>query len=484
MTNKFERGSQYMGSRYKFSVDISVKNRSVTGSCIMVTAHRVDGDIKFLVDCGIYQGEEGYEEKNYAKFDFSPEKIDFLLITHVHADHTGRVPLLFKRGFYNKAYCTEDTASLLKYALPDDAKIIGINAKRSNIKPLYDNKDVSYALRNIESKQFWEVFEPHEGVKVTFFKNAHLVGAATILVRISSYGNEDVNLLFLGDYNTKNMFFDVAQLPEWVRDLPLHVICESTYGHVDSQDARKPVFQDNIAEWVNMGKKTIIIPTLSLGRYQEIAYVLRGMQDKKLLSPSIPIRFDGNLAIKYTNAYKNILQISPEKKDFMPFNSEFVSERAEVLAYKEQQIIVTTSGGANFGPAPDYVNAFIERKDAAFHFTSYLWEESLGRNMLEAEKGSFVQVGSVLKKIAADVATTSEYSGHATRDQLLQFLSTLKNIRSLEITHGEPEVKDAFGRYCKESLDLNDVAIMGNGYTIRLNTYGIIKTVPEKPIII
>ncbi|MBR1653574.1 MAG: MBL fold metallo-hydrolase [Clostridia bacterium] len=473
-----------MGSRYKFSVDISVKNRAVTGSCIMVTAHRVEGDIKFLVDCGIYQGEEGYEEKNYAKFDFKPENLDFLLITHVHADHSGRVPLLFKRGFYQKAYCTEDTYSLLKYALPDDAKIIGINAKRNNVKPLYDDNDVDCALRRTESKPFEETFEPHEGVKVTFFKNAHLIGATTILVQISSYSNEDINLLFLGDYNTKNMFFDVAELPDWVRDLPLHVICESTYGHVDSKDVRVPVFQDNISKWVNMGKKTIVIPTLSLGRYQEIAYVLKEMQNKKLLSPSIPIRFDGCLAIKYTNAYKNILHISPEKKDFMPFNSSFVTERADVIGYRDQQIIVTTSGGGNFGPAPDYVNAFIERKDAGFHFTSYLWEESLGRNMLEAEKGSFVQVGSVLKKIVADVATTSEYSGHATRDQLLDFLKTLKNIRSLEVTHGEPDVREAFGQYCKRNLDLHDVVITGTGYTIRLNTYGIVKTVPEKPLII
>lgn len=470
-----------MGSRYRFSVDISVKNRSVTGSCIMVVAHRVEGDIKFIVDCGIYQGEENYEEKNRAKFDFNPDNIDFLLITHVHADHTGRIPLLFKKGFYNKAYCTEDTESLLKYALPDDAKIMAINAKRTNEKPLYEDKHVAQALNNIESKLFEEEFEPCEGVKVIFFKNAHLIGATTILVRISSYANEDINLLFLGDYNTKNMFFDVDDLPDWVRNLPLHVICESTYGHVDSRDARKPVFQDNIAEWANRGMKTIVIPTLSLGRYQEIAYILKQMQDKKLLSPSIPIWFDGNLAIKYTNAYKNILHISPEKRNFMPLNGQFVTDRAEVLSSKEQQIIVTTSGGANFGPAPDYVNAFIERKDAGFHFSSYLWEDSLGRNMLEAEKGSYVQVGSVLKKIVADVATTSEYSGHATRDQLVSFLSTLNNIRSLEITHGEPEVREMFGEYCKKSLGLNDVAITGTGYTIRLNTYGIIKTVPEKP---
>lgn len=475
-----------MGGRYKFSVDISVKNRCVTGSCIMITAHRIEGDIKFLVDCGIYQGEDGYEEKNYAKFDFKPENLEFALITHVHADHSGRLPLLYKRGFYQKAYCTEDTASLLKYALPDDAKVIGINARKNDIKPLYEDKDAEVALKNIVPKPFGETFEPVNDVKVTMFKNAHLIGAATILVQIQSYNNEDINLLFLGDYNRQNMFFEVEELPEWVRELPLHVICESTYGHVDSADVRKPVFVDNISKWINEGKKTLVIPTLSLGRYQEIAYVLKKMQDDCLLSTSIPIWFDGNLAIKYTNAYRYLLNISPDKKAFLPFNSDFVTDRAEVLGHKGSQIIVTTSGGANFGPAPDYVNAFIEKRDAAFHFTSYLWEDSLGKNMLDTEKGEFVKVGSVLKKKIADAATTSEYSGHATRDLLLEFLKTLKNIRSIEVTHGEPEVRQKFGEYCKEQLDMKDtdVAITGTGYTIRVNTYGIIKTVCEKPLII
>ena len=279
-------------------------------------------------------------------------------------------------------------------------------------------------------------------------------------------------------------FFEVSDLPNWVTELPLHVICESTYGHVDSNETKISVFCDNIENWLKVGKKTIIIPTLSLGRYQEIAYVLKEMQRENRISTSIPIRFDGNLAIKYTCLYKNDLQISPEMRDFMPLNSSFVEDRAGVIGYDGQQIIITTSGGANFGPAPDYVNAFIEKSNAAFHFTSYLWEESLGRQMLETKTGNYVKVGAVLRKKIADAATTSEYSGHAKRDELLQFLSTLQNIRSLVITHGEPDVKESFGEYCEANLNVKNVAIAGIGYTIRVNTYGICKTIFEKPVII
>ena len=475
-----------MGNRYKFTADVSVKNRSVTGSRIMISVHRQEGDIKFLVDCGIYQGEEDYEEKNYAKFDFNPENLDFVLLTHIHADHSALIPLLFKRGFYQKVYCSEDTAYLARIALNDDAKIMEMNAKHHDNKPLYGFGDVERALSQIVSKEFEETFEPCDGVKVTFFKNAHLIGAVVILVQISSYGEKDINLLFMGDFNKKNMFFEVNELPEWVKKLDLHVICESTYGNVDSSSTNAPVFCNNIANWLENGKKTIVVLAISLGRHQEISYMLKTMQEKGIIPPSVKIWLDGNLGIQYTKAYLNGLHISESMKNFLPENSEFVSNRDDVYKQEEQQkIIVTTSGGGNFGPAPEYLERYIERKDSGVHFTSFLWEESLGRRLLNTEQGNSVTVGAILKSKIADVKTTSEFSGHAKRDELLSFLSNLTSIKSLHIVHGEPEVKESFGEYCREHLGLQDnVSIGGLGYTTRINPFGIVKSIRDKPMII
>ena len=471
-----------MGGRYKFSVDLSVKNSGVTGNLCMISVHRKEGDVKFLVDCGMFM-EDNRDALNAAKFDFKPENIDFMLATHIHADHTGRIPLLYKRGFYGVTYCSEDTANMMRYALTDNVKILGIVAKFLSTKPLYTERDVEYTLANVTSKPFYDTFEPVSGVKVTLFKNAHLIGAAMILVQISSEGEEDINLFFMGDYNKKNKFFDVPELPEWVKKLPLHVICESTYGAVDSFESKKPVFRDNIENWVNSGKKTIIIPTLSLGRYQEIAYILKTMQDSGKISTSIPIWFEGNLAIKYTNAFKNFLDISPTMRDFMPDSGNFVTDRAAVMASKEQKIIVTTSGGADFGPAPEYVSRFIGDPNACFHFTSYLWKDCLGKRILDTPLFGSVSVQNVLMTKRAEVKTTSEFSGHARRDEMARFLAKFKDLRVLYITHGEPEVRESFGRYCQENCRLKNVAITGTGYTFRMNTYGIIKSIYEKPMI-
>ena len=129
-----------MGNRYRFSVDISAENRNVTGSLTHVSVHRKEGDIYFLVDCGIYYPENKTEEelernKNYDSFKFKPENLDFMLLTHVHADHCGRIPLLYKRGFFKKVFCSPDTAALLGYALRDGAKVMAINAKREEQAP-------------------------------------------------------------------------------------------------------------------------------------------------------------------------------------------------------------------------------------------------------------------------------------------------------------------------------------------------------------
>lgn len=472
--------------RYRFSVDISAENRSVTGSLNMVSVHRDEGDIHFLVDCGIYYLEKTEEDdcknKNYRDFSFNPQNIDFVLLTHVHADHCGRIPFLYKEnnGFCQKVYCSPETKHLLSYALNDSAKVLAINARRDGQKqPLYGEKEVKRALEGVEAQEFGTTFEPYDGVRVTLFKNAHLIGAAIILVQISSAGNEDINLLFLGDYHCQNVFFDVPELPQWVKKLPVHVITESTYGTVNSNDTDIPVFSHNIEKWVKEGRKTIIIPSLSLGRFQHLAYMLKCMQNEQILDKNIPIRFDGSLAISYTIAFQKYLDISPNMKDFMPENYSYVTSREEVLNYPDQQIIVATSGNANYGPAPEYIAAFIENKNAAIHFTSFLTPDSLGRRLIDAEYGKTVAVHSVMRRKKAVIATTAEFSGHAKSDQLIDFLSTL-NIRTLHITHGEVDVKQYFAERCEELLDVKDIAILGMGYTMRVDPYHIVKSVREK----
>lgn len=480
--SKMKGGPSFMGSRYKFSVDVSAKHDEVSGSCILVSAHHPNGEIKFVVDCGLYQGCSDSEVKNYTLFNFRPKNVDFVLLTHNHADHTGRIPLLYKEGYFNKVYTTYDTAELLPFALKDTEKIISLNAKKNCKKALYNLNDVDEVIKNLVPCKYEETYYPHPNVKVTFFKNGHLIGAAMILVQISCIGYDDINILFSGDYKESNIFFDVPKLPEWVTELPLHVICEATYGCTDSAETNKPIFINNVAKWLKEGKNTIFIPALSLGRYQEIAYRLK-MAQGKVIDEDIPIWFDGNLAIKYTNKYKYSLDIKPEMRDFMPANSNFIQAdfREELINSNEKKIIISTSGMGSFGPAQEYIPKLIERSDVGMHFTCFLAPTSMGYNLINSKEKENIVVGSVVKRKRAEILTTGEFSSHAKRDELLRFLAQFKNLRSVLINHGEIPTKTSFAEYCKQNLpECKDIAILGIGYTVRVNCWKIVKSVYEK----
>ena len=394
----------------------------VTGSCYYLES----SGKKFLVDCGLYQSEPDSEAKNNASLDFKATELDFVLITHNHTDHIGRLPVLYKYYYGGKVHTTVDTKKMLPTALKDNAKIIKMYAEKNKKKLIYNEDDVENTVSNIEEHEFYETFEPHPDINVTMFPNGHLVGAAVILVEIACEGYENINLLFTGDYKSSNIFFKVPDIPDWVKQLPLHIICESTYGNVDAVPVENNQFINNVVQWLNEGIKTIIVPAHSQGRYQEVNYDLKMAQGKKI-PLSIPIRGDGNLAIKYTNLYRYSLGILPEMRDFLPFNHSFVENngRAEIIMNNTSpQIIVTTAGMGTFGPAQEYIARMIEREDVGIHFTSYLSPESLGRRLMDTPHGQMLTVGAVVKRKVAKVLTTGQYSSHAKRNELMNFLKS------------------------------------------------------------
>ena len=469
-----------MGTKLRTYVDVMALHNDVTGSCnFLVVKMPTNETFKIAVDCGLFQEKEN--DMYNKDFPFEAKKVDYVFVTHNHIDHTGRLPLLVKKGYKGQIFCTPATRMLMPLALTDSCKVLKDISRRNNTKQLYDESDVFETVARLEEVNFEETININKYIKVTFFKNGHLLGAAMILIQIQ-YNDEDaINLLFTGDYNNKNVFFNVPELPDWVKELPLTVIQESTYGNMDSSEI-EPCFMDNISK--NMEKGGIsVIPVFSLGRSQEILKELKEMQEKGTLDKSIPIYFDGNLAIRYTKIYlKDGFGLNDDCLNFLPENLTYVDEsiRETIIDSNESKIIVTTSGSGSYGPAPMYFQRYLTNPNALIHFTGFLFEGSLGRMLKEAKVGDFVKVSGILLKKYAEIQYTSEFSAHAKADEMISFLNGLKNIKAVLVNHGEVEVKEKFAQRIVNEVDAKDVAILDRNYFFRISPWGISKSLSTK----
>ena len=469
-----------MGTRTKFYCDIMALNPEVTGSCILVIVNYPDGTkTKFLVDCGLFQ-ETQYQKFN-EKLSVNPKEVSFILVTHNHVDHTGRLPFLTKMGYNSPIYMTKRTEKFISAALYDSCKVLSDVAKRNNKKVLYSVEDVFNTLNMIEAKEEYKKFKLDEHISVTFMTNGHLIGAACILLQIHYPGFKNINLLFTGDYNNKNMFFKVPKIPSVIRNLDVSIITESTYGNMESNQIFFN-FQKNIITALKQ-EKSIIIPVFSLGRAQEIMSELSKWQKEGFIDKNIPIYLDGKLAIKYTEIYlKEELNLYEEMKEFLPHNIKYVNEnsRKDLLKSKRCKIILTTSGMGSYGPAQSYLPEYIQRENALIHFTGYVAEGTLGEKLKSAKKGEIVQVGGIMAIKKADVQYTTEYSAHAKANELLDFLNLFPNKKMILITHGEKETKKIFAKKVLKETECKKVGILGNEYCFRLDSYGLVKSLGTK----
>ena len=469
-----------MGNKARMYLDVMALNPEVTGSCFLCILKLPNKEsVRFVIDCGLFQEEE-YEKFNYC-FPFEPQNIDFALLTHNHVDHTGRLPLMFREGFDGKVYCSKQTQILLPLALYDSCKVLKDVCKRKNIKQLYSDSDVSKTISSVVGLNFNSKTQITPNINVTLLENGHLIGAAMIWVEIHYPGEEDINILFSGDYNNKNILFDVGEISEDIKQKRVSLVVESTYGKMSSSEISY-TFKTDLLNSINQNK-TVIIPVFSLGRAQEILFHLKKLQQEESLDENIPIFFDGKLAHQYTNIYlTNDEILSAEKRNFMPENVTFVdcTCRENLLNTDNCKIIVTTSGMGTYGPAQVYLPYFVPKRNAAIIFTGYTAEKTLGRILQETEKGDFVKIGGLLVKKNSDVFSTTEFSSHAKSDEIVELIKKFENLRAVIINHGEESEKEEMAKKVMHEIDISHVGILDREYFFRIDTWGINKTLSTK----
>lgn len=464
-----------------FFVTLATVTKGVTGSTTLVTVRYPDRtEEKFLIDCGLYTETE-YEKEN-ENFPFNPEEIDFAVITHMHMDHAGRIPLLVKKGFKNSIYMTRSSKELAPIALDNSAEIHLQEAREKSKTPLYYKEDVLESLRFIEGKPYNAPF--YEGkdnnIVIRLFKNAHIVGAAFVLVTIrlpwylqvnAAYKNEVINILFTGDYNVRNAFYETPTLPDQVLDLPLTVMCESTYGLTETSQIEEK-FEKDLKNYVKQHKK-IIIPVAALSKTQELLLRLRKIQESGFNLPQIYL--DGKLAIDYTYKWRELDEIPQDKEYFLPKGLKIIShtERDKVIAEKDC-IVLTTSSMATHGPAKEHIPAILERQDGIVYFCSYCAEDTLGRYLMDTKADEEVELidGRVIKKKCL-IDNTLEMSSHAKADQIVDFLKKFNNLKLVVFNHGDEDAKIKMVERMREKAPST---ILQNN-KIYLNEFGFVKEV-------
>lgn len=462
------------------------RHRGVTGSCFLGSTHFPNKkNVRFLVDCGSFQGVDnlGYLDLNDV-IPFDTQKIDFVLITHNHIDHIGLLPLLVNQGYTGPIYMTKPGYGLIDIPINEAWKV----HCKGKLNPSYERSDVESLFNQISGVSFNQKVHPKKNVEITFFKNGHLVGASVIEVKFTYDGMDDIRLLFTGDYNYKNLFFDVEKIPIQNRKNPYSlVVCESTYGNMDSTDERcKPILATKISEAIKNGMK-VIIPTFAMGRTQEIAYLIKCMQNKELIPESIGIWQVGTSAREITNRFKyNDLGFKPNMRDFLPKNFHFVlsKERHQVceklLDSPNPSIIISPSGMASYGAVKTFITKAISQNDVLIIFPGYCSKDSKGHELINTPKGTEIEYGGYSQIRNCDVAISGEISAHAKRDELLAFLKDMAEPKSILINHGEENDKLEFSNYLKQHFSPETkVEIFDPDYGYAVNSNGIYEVFPS-----
>ncbi len=447
--------------------------QEVTGSSHLLT---LDDGYRILLDCGLYQGgdDDGRAGDGHPltkfneKWQFAPNEIDCLILSHAHIDHTGRVPKLVKDGFRGKIFATNATRDLCAIMLLDSAQIQEGDAERHNKHlregepeqmPLYTLEDVQITMRQFASYNYEQWFHIHPDVRVMFRDAGHILGSASVTLEINQ-GGRKVMFGFTGDIGRPNrpILGDPLQMPELD-----YLICESTYGDREHESAPAEIekFIEVIRHTCVEKKGKVIIPAFSIGRTQEIVYMLDQLEHAGRL-PHVPVFVDSPLAVNATE----IFQKHPEcfdadlhrymTKDDNPFgfnNLYYIrkSEGSKALNNRNKPcIIISASGMMNAGRVRHHLFNNMESKRNTFLIVGYCAPNTPGGQLREGAKS--LRVFGQFKQVLADVVVMDSFSAHGDRREMLEVISNQKiSLKKMWLVHGTLDRQEKWRSYLQSN---------------------------------
>ena len=433
-------------------------DRCVTGSCHCL---EINGK-RILVDCGLQQGRD---ELDNAMFAFNPGDIDILLVTHAHIDHTGRIPLLVKRGFTGRILTTRLTADLMRIMLLDSAHIQesdaeyqnrkGERAGREPVEPLYA-EDASNVFKYVTTCEYGQTVELCEGVTAVFTDAGHLLGSASITLELDE-GGVHKTLVFSGDIG--NVDQPIIRDPQLLKRAD-YVVMESTYG--DRNHTEVWSYTDQLAQIIDetLAKGgNVVIPAFAVGRTQELLYFIREIKDRGLVTSvkDFPVYVDSPLAKKATTIFcgdlrgyldKEALALVQDGTHMFNFPglhlTETVEESKLLNMDKTPKVIISASGMCDAGRIRHHLKYNLWRGDSAVVFVGFQSPGTLGRHLLDGAPS--VKLFGEDIAVRAKIVNFQGLSSHADHDHLVDWIKHFDPAKTTHvfIVHGDREVAPVF----------------------------------------
>lgn len=456
----------------------------VTGSCYYLEA----AGKKFLVDCGMEQGPNYYENK---EIPVPPGELDFVLLTHAHMDHSGNLPALFAKGFQGPVYATDATCHLCDIMLRDSAHIQMFEAEWRNRKgrrqgkpefiPAYTMEDAMGVIKNLVKCEYGRQYELMPGIKVRFVDAGHLLGSASIEIWIEEEGKEE-KIVFSGDIG--NLDQPLIRDPQYISDAD-YVVMESTYG--DRSHGERPDYTSMLAEVIQRTFDrggNVVIPSFAVGRTQEMLYFIRQIKADHLVTghDGFKVYVDSPMANEATSIFgehmydcfdeeaMGLIYSGVNPLMFQGLKTSVTSDDSRAINFDSDcKVIISASGMCDAGRIKHHLKHNLWNEKCTILFVGYQAVGTLGRALLEG--ATDVKLFGESVHVAAEICQMPGISGHADVNGLVTWAKAFKNKpKKVFVTHGEDSVTEIFAQRLQDELGYDTMApFSGTVYDLEQN---------------
>ncbi|MFA5022892.1 MAG: MBL fold metallo-hydrolase [Candidatus Paceibacterota bacterium] len=398
--------------------------------------------LQILVDCGLFQGDKAFDEKNREGFPYDPKAIDYLFVTHAHLDHVGRIPKLIKEGFRGVIYSTAPTKEISEIAIRDSLNLFR-KENRDGVEPFFSTGDIDTAMSLWKTAEYHETINLKEGLRVTLKDAGHILGSTMF-----EFARGEHRLVFTGDLGNSPspLLHDTEVLTD-----TNYLVMESVYGDRNHEDRsqRRNILEDAIEDTMRAGG-TLMIPAFSIERTQEILFEIENMMEESRI-PLVPVFLDSPMGIEVTAVYKKYakylndavrVEIEQEGDKIFHFaqlhETLSTDESKAIFQANPKKIIIAGSGMSTGGRIIHHEKNYLDDPKSTLLLVGYQQVGSLGRLIQDGART--VKILGEEVAVRAKIVSIHGYSAHKDSDHLLQFVDSTKDtIKEVFVAMGEPK---------------------------------------------